>query len=251
MTIKVIGAGFGRTGTLSLKVALEELGFHKCYHMQEVFAHPAHAQVWHAASQGKAVDWDKLLQGYAATVDWPGCYFYKELLAKYPDAKVVLSVRDPEQWYASALGTIFNAGQGFPVNLIAQIVPPIRRFIAMIDSVIWQGTFHSNFADKAYAIAIFNQHIAEVKRVVPPQQLLVYEVKQGWAPLCDFLDVPVPADKPFPRLNDSAQFQQAFRKRIAYGLLAFAATIVAAVFAIRQVAARYAQRTSGPTTNDQ
>ncbi len=98
-TIKVIGAGLGRTGTLSLKAALEELGFSRCYHMTDVFAHLEHARVWDDAARGLPVDWDTLFQGYQATVDWPGCAFYEEFMRRYPDAKVILSVRDPERWY--------------------------------------------------------------------------------------------------------------------------------------------------------
>ena len=99
MNLKVIGAGFGRTGTMSLKVALEELGFDPCYHMSELFENSSHADLWNAAADGERVDWEALLGGYAATVDWPGCSFYEELMEAYPDAKVLLSVRDPERWY--------------------------------------------------------------------------------------------------------------------------------------------------------
>src|SRR5690242_7699355 len=106
-SLKVIGAGFGRTGTLSLKVALEELGFGPCYHMIEVFQYPEHAKLWEAATQGKPIDWDQIFANYQATVDWPGCTFYADLMARYPDAKVLLSVRDPETWYESVMSTIY------------------------------------------------------------------------------------------------------------------------------------------------
>jgi hypothetical protein len=213
MTIKVIGAGFGRTGTSSLKDALEALGFDKCYHMREVIAQPQHAKIWRAAAAGKPVDWDALLQGYQATVDWPGCTFYRELMQRYPDAKVLLSIRDPERWYASAMNTIYRIRQTPLLNWMRYFIPRIRRFIAMLDAIVWEGTFHGRFADKQYAIAVFDQHIAEVKRVVPPERLLVYDVKEGWEPLCRFLDVPVPADRPFPHTNDTAGFQQMIQQR--------------------------------------
>ena len=216
--IKVIGAGFGRTGTASLKGALEELGFGKCYHMQEVFAHPQHVPVWQAAADGQKVDWDALFEGFEATVDWPGCTFYKELMEHYPDAKVLLSVRDPDAWYKSASETIYQMSQrGFPASLVLRFVPRLRRFVKMVTRLIWQDTFHDRFSDRAYAISVFNEHIAEVKRTVPPEKLLVFEVKEGWEPLCRFLEVPVP-DKPFPRLNDSAAFrQQASLRRFRRG----------------------------------
>src|SRR5579884_3535914 len=106
--LKIIGAGFGRTGTLSVKAALEELGFGPCYHMIEVFQHPDHLLQWEAATRGEAIDWRKLLEGYQAAVDWPACSFYKQLMEIYPDAKVLLTVRDPEKWYESVISTIYQ-----------------------------------------------------------------------------------------------------------------------------------------------
>ncbi|MDQ3247991.1 MAG: sulfotransferase family protein [Chloroflexota bacterium] len=244
MTLKIIGAGFGRTGTLSLKLALEALGYTKCYHMQEVFAHPSHVQTWTDAATGKPVDWDKLFTGYQATVDWPGCTFYRELMQHYPDAKVLLSVRDPENWYQSAYNTIFRVGRQFPMNQMPKIVPPLRRFIRMVDAIIWRGTFHGRFADKPYAIAVFNRHIEEVKQIVPPQRLLVYEVKEGWEPLCKFLGVPVPQGIPFPHANDTVQFQQQFYRRIGAALLA----IVIAVINILWITSWLRRRTKRPQT---
>ncbi len=208
MALRLIGAGFGRTGTASLKAALEQLGYGPCHHMQEVFGHPEHVRLWQAAVDGKPVDWDALLGGYQATVDWPGCTFYKELMVRYPDAKVLLNVRDPEAWYKSATDTIYRRSRmGFPKSLVPLFMPRLRRFIRMVDTLIWRKTFDNRFADKAYALSVFENHIAEVKRTVPEDKLLVYEVKQGWEPLCAFLGVPVP-DVPFPRLNDSAAFQR-------------------------------------------
>ena len=208
MALEVIGAGFGRTGTASLQGALEELGLNRCYHMKEVFKNPTHAAIWRAAAEGKSVDWDALLEGYQATVDWPGCTFYQELMERYPDAKVLLNVRDPEAWYKSMTNTVYKMTQlGFPQSLIPRLVPRIRGLSKMAHILIWQNTFDKRFADKAHAVKVFSDHIAEVKRVVPAEKLLVYEVKEGWAPLCAFLEVPVP-DEPFPRLNDSAAFNQ-------------------------------------------
>ena len=113
-SLKVIGAGLGRTATLSLKVALERLGLDKCYHMTEIFAQPDHVGLWDAAGRGRPVDWEALFRGYQATVDWPGCHFYRDFLARYPDANVILTVRDPERWYDSARQTSYAVRTAFP-----------------------------------------------------------------------------------------------------------------------------------------
>ncbi|MBW4573892.1 MAG: hypothetical protein KME08_01255 [Aphanothece sp. CMT-3BRIN-NPC111] len=213
MTIKVIGAGFGRTGTLSLKKALEELGFSKCYHMVELLEHPEHVTFWENASQEKPVDWDTLFKGYQATVDFPGYRYYRQLMQHYPDAKVLLSIRDPESWYESTLNTIFKVEpkglQKLKITLQLPFSPRLRRLIRMfrLTKDVWQRDFQGKFSDKQHALKVFDQHIEEVKRVVLPERLLVYQVKEGWKPLCRFLDVPVP-DQPFPHLNDRVTFQQ-------------------------------------------
>ncbi len=215
MTIKVIGAGYGRTGTLSLKSALETLGFGKCYHMIELLQNPGGVEFWEAASQGKPINWKALFQGYQAIVDFPGCSFYQDLMQYYPDAKVVLTVRDPQAWYESSLNTIYKAGpQGIQKLLITLQLPfsaklrRVMRVFRLADQVYWRGEFQGRFQDKEYAIECFQQHIEEVKRVVPVEQLLVYEVKEGWEPLCGFLDVPAPLGEPFPRLNERETFGQ-------------------------------------------
>ena len=213
MALQVIGAGFGRTGTASLRDALEQLGFSKCYHMEDVFQRPADARVWDTAFAGKPVDWDRLFEGYRAAVDWPACTFYRELMEHYPDAKVILTVRDPERWYASAMATIYPVARAFPMSWLRRVVPAMRGIFAMHEHVIWNGTFHGRFLDKQYAIDVFNRHIEEALRAVPPERLLVYEVAQGWEPLCSFLNVPVPADQPFPHVNDTAEFQRQFANR--------------------------------------
>src|SRR5258707_11516938 len=178
MPLKVIGAGFGRTGTLSLKVALERLGFAKCYHMTEVFAKPDHVKLWDAAARGEPVDWEALFRGYQATVDWPGCNFYQEYLRLYPDAKVILTVRDPERWYDSARQTIYYVRQAFP-GWLTPFLPRMGRFRPMIDRLIWVGMFHGRFEDRSHTIEVFNRHNEEVKQVVPNDRLLVYEVSEG------------------------------------------------------------------------
>ncbi len=158
--------------------------------MFEFMEHPEHARYWDAALKGKKVAWDELFEGYQATVDWPGCTFYQELMAQYPDAKVLLSVRDPERWYKSASETIFTASRGGPRQLWQLLsTPRMWRSIWVVIRLIPRRTFSGKEHDKAHAIGVFKAHIEEVKRVVPPERLLVYEVKEGWEPLCRFLGV--------------------------------------------------------------
>lgn len=232
MPLKVIGAGLGRTGTLSLKAALEDLGFFRCYHMVEVLAHPEHVRVWDAAARGEPVDWEALLRGYQATVDWPACNFYAEFARLYPDAKVILTVRDPERWYDSALHTIYAVGRALP-RWAMPFNPRFRLILGMADRLIWSGMFQGRFEDRAFALDVFRRHTEEVRRTVPPDRLLVYEVKEGWSPLCAFLDVPVPENKPFPHLNDAEDFRARLRRanRIVKGsalvMVALAAILLA------------------------
>ena len=187
--LKVIGAGFGRTGTHSLKLALEQLGFGPCYHMVEVFKNPQAPGWWIDAADGRP-DWQKIFAGYSATVDWPGVTFYTELATAYPSAKVILTERDPNAWFESTQATIFPAS-----------VPPGAdpTFQQMFDKVI-RRLFDDRLRDRNHAIAVFQRHNAEVRRTIAPERLLVYEVTQGWAPLCGFLGVDVPST-PMPKTN--------------------------------------------------
>ena len=213
--MKVIGAGFGRTGTMSLKVALESLGFGPCYHMTEVFAHPEHTEFWISAWRREAADWDGVLGEYQAAVDWPACTFYEELMERHPDAKVILSVRDPERWYESVRNTIYELGVVIPRHPIYRIGYQLVSLFVLRGSgnldlageIIWQGTFHGRFEDKHYAIEVFERHNEEVLRRVPENRLLVHDVKAGWEPLCAFLGAEVP-DEPFPRTNDTAEMRR-------------------------------------------
>jgi hypothetical protein len=214
--VKVIGAGFGRTGTASLQSALQDLGFGPCYHMYEVFEHPEHADFWEAALRGERVDWDEVLGGYEASVDWPACTFYGELMETHPEAKVLLSVRDPEQWYESMRSTIYELNKlsgRSPFSRLGLALLSLFKFGTFtirplqIAQELDEDTFEGKFEDKHHAIEVFNRHNEEVKRRVPNERLLVYEVKEGWGPLCEFLGVEEP-DKPFPRLNDAAEVQR-------------------------------------------
>lgn len=206
MTLAVVGAGFGRTGTLSLKGALETLGLGPCYHMTEVFAHPKHVPVWRQAAEGGAVDWDTLFAGYAATVDWPACAFWRQLVRHWPTAKVILTVRDPARWYESVSKTIHQAMQR---ELPDDAPEAAHAHLAMVRRLILEGTFDGRFEDRDHAIAVYEAHNEAVRREVPPARLLVFEVVEGWAPLCRFLDRPEP-DASFPRVNSSDEFRARF-----------------------------------------
>ena len=196
MTIKVVGAGLGRTGTTSLKAALEQLLGGPCHHMFEFFVHPEQVSPWHAAARGEAVDWAALLAGYDAVVDWPGASFWPELVEAFPDAVVLLSTRDPHSWYESAINTIFP-------NVIADASEDQseewKEWHAMVRAV-FANRFTMDLGDEAATLAAFEAHYTAVRATVPADRLLEWTVADGWAPLCAALDVPVP-DDPFPRLN--------------------------------------------------
>jgi Sulfotransferase domain len=214
MDMDVIGAGFGRTGTLSLKIALEMLGRGPCMHMVPLLDDPERATLFARAAEGDLSSLDKALEGHRSTVDWPGTYFWRELIEKHPEAKVVLTVRDPQKWYDSAHGTIFQAAQNAPRGGDDSVAAGL----AMLRALIWEGTFGGRFADREHAVRVFTEHNEAVRRAVPADRLLEFEVSQGWPPLCDFLGVPVP-DAPFPRANDSAAFQARIRERQREGKL--------------------------------
>jgi hypothetical protein len=200
MALDVIGAGLGRTGTMTLKTALEQLGFGPCHHMTEVVGNPAQAPLWNAAAEGRP-DWDAIYAGYRATVDWPGAAFYAELAQVYPDAKVVLSVRDPGRWYESMAETILKSMQ-----MMFDMAGPAGPEHPMLfgDILIADRTFQRDFS-RDNVIAAFERHNAAVKAAIAPDRLLVFQASDGWEPLCAFLGVPVPAEA-FPRTNDRAEF---------------------------------------------
>jgi Sulfotransferase domain len=206
--IQVIGAGFGRTGTASLKQALEDLGFEPCDHMHENFDHPERFARWSEALRrkdaGEPIDWRPLLSDYRAVVDWPGAYFWRELASAHPHAKVVLTVRDPERWCDSIQSTIFP--------LLHHLTE--SRGESLPGDVIVERTFARQTADRAHCTAVFAAHNQSVREAIGPDRLLVFDVKEGWVPLCGFLGVPVPVGAAFPHLNDTAEFQADERKRI-------------------------------------
>ena len=222
--VRVIGAGFGRTGTLSLKRALEDLGFGPTYHMREVMRRPSHIDRWLRYARTGAMDWDELFCGFGSGVDFPVSCAWEELTSHYPDAKVVLSVRDAQQWWASAASTIYPVRTVFP-GWVLQLVPTTRHFVEMTDRLVWDGIFDGRFADRDHAVAVFEHHIDHVRATCLSERLLVFDVAEGWEPLCAFLDVPVPRH-PFPRLND-AKSTRRFMAAVRWGTRALPIVVAA------------------------
>jgi hypothetical protein len=204
MALKVIGAGLPRTGTSSLKLALEQLGFGPCYHMREVIEHPEFAAHWERAADGAHVDWDEVFQGYHATTDAPACHFYKSLAEHYPDAKVLLSMRDPEAWFASTQNTILRPE--------VMAMHEARGTLTMCNKIGWG--IDPRLREHAYMVERFYRHNDAVKKTIPAERLLVFDVREGWEPLCRFLGVPVP-ETPFPRTNSTEEFGQMINARAA------------------------------------
>jgi hypothetical protein len=203
VALALIGAGLGRTGTLSLKSALERLGYAPCYHMIEVLAAPERGRHWLEQARGGSHDWDAIFAGYRATVDWPAAAFWHELAARYPDAKVLLSLRDADRWYESVMNTIYLV---LTRELPERAPATLRDFHAMIHELIFERTFGGRLADRAHAMRVYEQHNQAVIDAIPASRLLVYRAGDGWEPLCRFLDLPVP-DEPFPHLNDTAWYR--------------------------------------------
>lgn len=201
MALDIIGPGFGRTGTYSLKIALEHLGFGPAHHMYEVRDNPQLLPDWEAIARGETRDWETVFAGYRSQVDWPGARVWSELADRYPLAKVILTVRDPDAWYDSVSRTIlpFMANRGTydddHINAVAE----------MAYRLVVEQVFDGRLGDRKHAISVFNAHNDKVRETIDPQRLLVFEVEQGWAPLCAFLGRPTPSVT-FPRLNSSRQF---------------------------------------------
>jgi hypothetical protein len=189
---------------MSIKAALEEIGFGPCYHMKIAIYRPHHLKFFMKAWRGEKVNWQRFFNRYNSVVDWPTCNFYKELMIEFPDAKILLNVRDPEAWYDSMFETIWAIQPSFPWWF-----PPVVK--KLHDEIIWNGNFKGIFKDRDKAVAVYQEWVDEVKRTVPADRLLVYNVKEGWEPLSTFLGVPVPEGKAFPHINDKRSFQRVIR----------------------------------------
>ncbi len=205
MTIKVIGAGLGRTGTASLKLALEQLDFGPCYHMGEVMVNiEQRAPFWVAASKGNA-DWEAIFDGYQSAADFPSCSFWREQMAYYPQAKVILSTRSAESWFDSVNGTIMS-----PDATKWLESSPMAEFF---ETCMWKG-YKPHIYDRDWMINFFNEREAQIKAEVPAERLLVFDVKEGWEPLCRFLDVAIPASD-FPRVNSREETRKMLDAMVA------------------------------------
>jgi hypothetical protein len=209
--MRLIGAGLPRTGTLSQKVALEMLGLAPCYHMVNVLMDLDEAHVWRRALDGEG-PWDEVFDGFQATVDWPGSFFYKELIEAYPDAKVFLSIRDAGAWERSMRDTIWGLFYGDVLirdlsSARARVDAKWNGYLEMMREMWQQSGLIDAGADTTSesmqsAMERFNE---AVQQSVPADRLLVWSVSDGWEPLCEFMELPVP-DTPFPHLNDSKEF---------------------------------------------
>lgn len=202
MALRVVGAGLGRTGTHSQRVALEKLVGGTCFHMSALIEDSASTPLWQAAARGEPVDWEGFPPGYVATVDWPACAFWRELAAANPEAPVLLSTRSSaEEWWGSFSKTIVPA--------LTKPVPPedtdwVARRAMMMD--LMQNTFEPNWSDREAAIGGYERHNAAVRSAVPPGRLIDWQPGDGWEPICEALGIAVP-DEPFPHTNRSAEFR--------------------------------------------
>ena len=237
MGLTIIGAGFGRTGTMSAYMALNQLGL-RCYHMFEVIenkANKGHLDFWNGVANSPPDtrhDWNRVFAGYEAAVDNPAACVWRELLAANPDAKVLLTLhpKGADAWYESTIDTIYFSMTSWQFHLLSWLVPFPRKMRNMCNKLIWQRAHQGTMADRRQALAFYCNHIEQVKASVPAERLLIYSVDQGWEPLCRFLGLPVPAT-PFPNVNDRAAIKKIIANisRGAYALIAIGVLLVAAI----------------------
>jgi hypothetical protein len=201
MTLEIIGAGFGRTGTNSLKIALELLGYNPCYHMYEVKQNPSHVEFWNNAASGKSCKWADFFYQYKAAVDWPASAFAKQLFTEFEHSKVIATIRDPEEWYESARGTIFLG----MANWEKIETPETKARMRMAKIIILDGIFSGKYKDKSHCISVYEKHLEELRKSIPQKDLLEFNVSYGWEPLCEFLNVEIPKET-FPHTNTRESF---------------------------------------------
>jgi hypothetical protein len=204
MGLKIIGSGFGRTGTMSTKMALEQLGFGPCHHMVEVMQNPSQPAFWQARATGEELDWAEVFAGYTAQVDFPGASAWQELAIAFPEAKVLHTERPEDDWWASYSATI---GKFFEHRKTLPLPPPVAAIFETMDTLLVEGVMGG--LDKAGAIAAYRRNNEKVRATIPADRLLVFTPSDGWEPLCRFLGVPVP-DADFPRSNARDEFWALF-----------------------------------------
>ena len=199
MPLSVIGTGFGRTGTDSMREALNILGFGPCHHMSEVGRDPEQKRLWRALAKGAPPEWERLFAGYRSCVDFPSAWYWRDLVRTYPEAKVILTWRSPESWWESYRNTIsaFTSGESDPESL----------GVALVGNQVFGGRPH----DREHVLAVYKAHVAEVKATVPADRLLVHTLGDGWQPLCTHLGVPIP-DCPYPTRNSTAEFAAGLKR---------------------------------------
>ncbi|WP_433443999.1 sulfotransferase family protein [Nonomuraea sp. CA-141351] len=226
--LRVIGAGFPRTGTSSMKAALERLGFGPCHHMFDILTNPDRVERWLPLAAGERVDWEHVFDGFRSTQDWPASFFWREQAEAYPEAKVVLTVRDPHDWYRSMQTLAANGpGRQLPQDVpeaAAAVFAGMARLgpvLELISRSVFdgRGSLREGLPDEDVALAAFERHVATVKESLPAERLLVFDVREGWEPLCRFLGVDVPAGEPFPHLNDAKAMRQTMDRLIAEGTI--------------------------------
>lgn len=208
--LKVIGAGMGRTGTESLRSALLQLGFSRCHHMYEIRDDQSLLTPWKGiATSGNLPNWHEVFEGFDAQTDWPGAAFWRELHEAFPNAKVVLTVRDVDAWHESILKTI--AKKLKDRHLVSDSY--VRERLEVANSLVNVGLFGGKIEDPSRAKAVFHQHVQDVTNTIEPERLLVFDVAEGWEPLCRFLELPEPS-VPFPQRNSATGFALAEGRRV-------------------------------------
>jgi hypothetical protein len=206
MELQVVGAGVGRTGTESFKLGLERLLGGRCYHMLELIANPDGFRHWIRAAEDDMPDWDEVFDGYVAAVDWPAAAFWPEISAAYPDALVLLSVRNSaEEWYRSASQTIFS--------IPPDKMPGDNAFAAAFFAMMAKR-FTAELGDPVKAMAAYEAHNQRVRDTIPPERLLEWRPGEGYGPICAALDLAEP-DEPFPHVNTTEMFQSRVREGFA------------------------------------
>jgi hypothetical protein len=240
MSLQLIGAGYGRTGTDSTKEALNILGL-PCYHMREVIGNPEnrhHLDFWSQvalADSGTQHDWPQVFANYSAAVDNPAACVWRELMESYPDAKVLLTLHPggPEAWYDSVMDTIYFTERLWQWKVLEAVVPFAKKFGPMARKLIWQRFHKGTMENRTAAVAEYKRHIEEVKSAVPAENLLVFQVSEGWEPLCSFLGLEIP-DQPYPRVNDKESMKKEIKGMVrgAYGILAIGALASAGVITL-------------------